>query len=155
MTALTTVAFIFGVLSESQDFGNADQSNWRNFLFDPAFPILAACFSAIGLVLLQDRKQRLVWVAGSLALGYLLPFLSVRLTIVVLFVPTLIHVYLFTLAFMVQGSMKKKSLLSWVSVVMLIVAPILLILAPQIDGEFLFDQTKDFLNISGFNNMQA
>lgn len=46
------------------------------------------------------------------------------------FITTIIHVYLFTILFMIFGSMKSKSIGGWISSSLVIVVPILLILIP-------------------------
>lgn len=82
--------------------------SFANFLISNASGItLAAFIFAISLVFLKDWKWILLSFILSIALAVLLKSVSPEYVVIFgLFVPTLIHVYIFTLLFMIYGALK-------------------------------------------------
>ncbi|WP_298393200.1 hypothetical protein [Flavobacterium sp.] len=87
--------------------------------------IATSFFFSIGLVLFKDNKRIVVSLIFALLLGLLfLKFVPFSFLIIGVFLPTIIHVYLFTLLFMVSGTLKSRSIFGVVAIVLLILVPI-------------------------------
>src|SRR5205823_6667395 len=70
-------------------------------------PVLVwlALACALALVLFETRRAQVLFVAGALVVGWLCRHLSVYQVLFSLFLPTIIHVYLFTGAFILCGAL--------------------------------------------------
>lgn len=90
--------------------------------YSNGFIFLWLVFS-IGLVI---SKNKLVWFIffqlGSF-LAFILKDIPLYITIIGLLIPTLIHVYLFTLLFMTKGSLDSRSTVGFVAIGLMIVVP--------------------------------
>jgi hypothetical protein len=85
--------------------------------------VYVAFFGALVMVFVKNRFYRIAGLV-LIALSYgLSKHFAVFLTV---FLPTLIHVYVFTGLFMLYGALKSKSKLGLISVAVLIICPILL-----------------------------
>lgn len=89
--------------------------------------ILTAFFFAIGLILFKKLKHILLAFGFSFLLAVLLfLYLPKWLFVMGLFLPTIIHVYLFTLLFMLYGSKKSKSTMGYVGAGLLLIVPLII-----------------------------
>jgi len=89
--------------------------------------ILTAFFFAIGLILFKKLKHILIALGLSFLLAILLfLYLPKWLFVMGLFLPTIIHVYLFTLLFMLYGSKKSKSTMGYVGAGLLLIVPLII-----------------------------
>jgi hypothetical protein len=86
--------------------------------------IVTCFFFSIGLVLFKDTKKIFASLIVALLLGLIfLKFIPFSFLIIGVFLPTIIHVYLFTLLFMIFGALKSRSFIGVVSIVLLILVP--------------------------------
>ena len=98
--------------------------------YESAFLIGSFLF-AIGLLFYTNAKTLIVLLISVSILSFLLTNYSPsRLIYVALFVPTLIHVYVFTLLFILYGSIKSKSRTGIVSVFFLAAVPFVIMYLP-------------------------
>ncbi|MEM7085516.1 MAG: hypothetical protein AAF489_04995 [Bacteroidota bacterium] len=89
--------------------------------------VLTAFFFAIGLILFRKLKHLLLTLGFSFLLAILLfLYLPKWLFVLGLFLPTIIHVYLFTLLFMLYGSKKSKSVMGYVGSGLLLIVPLII-----------------------------
>jgi len=93
--------------------------------------LLTALFFAIGLVYLKKWQHLLIYLIASIIAAKLITkYVLFSYILVGLFLPTIIHVYLFTLLFMIMGSLSSKSKAGWIGVIILIICPLLIFIAP-------------------------
>jgi hypothetical protein len=89
--------------------------------------LLISLLFAIGIIHFKKAKHLWLFLAGSIALAlpamYFLPNVSFGLMI---FVPTLIHVYLFTFLFMIYGTMNTKSQPGIIAIVLMLLVPVII-----------------------------
>jgi len=89
--------------------------------------ILILFLFAIGLVYLKNRKYILLYFLGSVVSSILvLKYISFPVIMIIVFLPTLIHVYLFTLLFMIFGSLNTKSKVGILGSIFLLLCPIII-----------------------------
>ncbi|MCH9661240.1 MAG: hypothetical protein K0U54_10060 [Bacteroidetes bacterium] len=89
--------------------------------------VLSAFFFSIALLLFKKRSNLILALFGSFALAIVLfYFLPKWLFILGLFLPTIIHVYLFTLLFMLYGNIKSKSKFGYAAAGLLILVPFII-----------------------------
>jgi hypothetical protein len=88
--------------------------------------LLAALLFSIGLVFLKDIKHTLLFLVLSIFISYLiLKYVSFSIVLVSVFLPTIIHVYFFTLLFMLFGAIKSKSTPGYIGVILLTCIPLI------------------------------
>jgi hypothetical protein len=86
--------------------------------------ILAAFFFAISLIFIKKKEFIIISLIGSLIVSYIIShFASSGLFFLGLLLPTIIHVFLFTLFFMLFGSLKSKSTYGFIAAGLLISIP--------------------------------
>jgi hypothetical protein len=86
------------------------------------FPVLifTAFIGALGLIAFKKISYKLIMFGIGLLVGYLLRDTKFNMVFVAIFVPTLIHVYVFTGLFMLYGAMKSRSTAGYVSVLVFV-----------------------------------
>lgn len=131
--------------SELRDF-MIEINSWSNgFIF--ATLMLAIAY--------QYVKNTLGWVVvGVLILAgvVFLNGLESYNTFIGLFIPTIIHVYLFTILFMIYGAKKAKSSWGFFSVVLLLILPLMFVFANLDDHSYLFpDHLKSIYLTNNFH----
>lgn len=90
--------------------------------------ILTAFFFAIALILFKKLKHLALSLVVSFLLAVLLfYFLPKWLFIMGLFLPTIIHVYLFTLLFMLYGTVKSNSRFGYYGAGLLLLVPVIIV----------------------------
>ncbi|MDX2174035.1 MAG: hypothetical protein SFY56_13110 [Bacteroidota bacterium] len=93
--------------------------------------LLAALFFAIGLVYLKKWQHLLIYLIISIVVAKLITkYVLFSYILVGLFLPTIIHVYIFTLLFMIMGSLNTKNKAGWIGVIVLVISPLLIFIAP-------------------------
>ncbi len=107
---------------------------------------------ATALVLVKKRTMWLL-IAGAGVIGaVLLKDSTLYSTIIGLLVPTVIHVYLFTLLFMLYGSMKSKSRVGYVNVLLAIAVPLVFVGLDLQGHSYLFsDEMKNLYLENNFH----
>jgi hypothetical protein len=92
--------------------------------------IMISILLALGLIYFKKKKQLILFliVALAITLPALNYFPDMALTMAI-FVPTIIHVYLFTLLFMVYGTLNSKSTPGVIAIVLLILVPFIIMIS--------------------------
>lgn len=108
------------------------------------------------MVFIQHKWIRITLILLSLGLAFLLNSIPTYLTIVGLLLPTLVHVYLFTLLFMLFGAIKGKDRSGYIPIAFMIIAP-LVIIGIEVDAsKYLFpDHVKEVFVANNFHNTVA
>ena len=89
--------------------------------------ILISFIFSIFIVFIESRKKIIISLFLSLILSLLvLKFIPFSFVIVGVFVPTIIHVYLFTLLFMILGAIKNKSKIGVLAVILMCSVPFII-----------------------------
>jgi hypothetical protein len=91
-------------------------------IYSSWFPVLifSAFVGSLGLVLFKKTSSKLILFGVGLLIGYLLLDSRFNLIWVGTFIPTLIHVYIFTGLFMLYGALKSGSTPGYISVLVFI-----------------------------------
>lgn len=88
--------------------------------------ILTALLFAIGIIHFDKWVAILLFLAGSLAASILiLKFIPVSNVLVGLFIPTLIHIYVFTLLFMIFGAINHRTTPGILAILLLMLCPVI------------------------------
>lgn len=119
--------------------------------------ILIAFFFAIGLVYLKKWQHLLLFlITAIIASSLILKYVPISIILVGGFLPTIIHVYLFTLLFMIFGNLNTKSTAGLISIILLVLCP-LLIMASTIEpfDYQVAESTRITYLSSGFQNVSA
>lgn len=116
---------------------------------------LMALFSAFAMVLTKDWRIVLLVFAGTFGLGLMFEGMFSYKILIAGLIPTIIHVYLFTILFMLYGALKERSNLGKASVVVMLIVPIIIWYIPvNVNGYR--DLSKYYLesyNSSGFQGI--
>jgi hypothetical protein len=92
------------------------------------YMILFSLIFAIGLTILKKFLHLLLFLLGSMLLTYLaISYLSWTSLFASLFIPTVIHVYIFTLLFMIFGTLQSKNRAGWIAIVFMLLVPFIVI----------------------------
>ncbi|NVJ46453.1 MAG: hypothetical protein HWE07_04970 [Cytophagia bacterium] len=145
--AILLIAFI--QLEESELFNNVVTSFfdlWSNALIYFAFIISAV------LVLVRNNLMRILTLLTSLALLLLLNNLSAYHIIIGILLPTIVHVYIFTLLFMIYGWKKQKTKIGLINIGLLFTSPIIIFL-PVDQTSISSGLFNDLFLKSGFQNL--
>lgn len=103
----------------------------QSYNFSMALYTALALGSALVLVLTSKTKPRLAGLAAVMVLAYgLLNTFGFLAAMMALFVPTLIHVYVFTGFFMIFGALKERSRSGYVAFAVFLACPVLCWLVP-------------------------
>jgi len=104
----------------------------------------AAVLSALSLAILMliFNDQRKLQLAFFIAAGFSLLtalLLKTQVTLITTLLPTVIHVYLFTLLFMIYGYRKSsiKSAFDGLNIALMIVVPVILVILPPLHNDFM------------------
>ncbi|MBL4656830.1 MAG: hypothetical protein JKX73_02435 [Flavobacteriales bacterium] len=108
--------------------------------------LFTAFFFAIGLIHFRKAGQLILFLATSLVLSHLILEYLVHSYVIGIFLPTLIHVYVFTMLFMIAGTIKSKSKLGMASIGLLIVSPIAIVSFPIDPSNYLSPDTEEIMS---------
>lgn len=119
ITFLITLSFYFFVGFDIQDIDSPflksiytiNQSVSSRLIF-------VAFFTAIAIVFAKKKSTRYIVIAISVLCAMLMHFMDTSIILFGIFVPTIIHVSLFTAAFMLYGTLKSKSIWGYIAVVL-------------------------------------
>ena len=93
--------------------------------------LLTGFLFAISLIFLKKSSQIILALAGSFAFSYALNFyLPDSILFISLFLPSLIHVYIFTILFILYGALKSNSKFGIYNVLLLLLVPIIIYYLP-------------------------
>ncbi len=118
---------------------------------------LLALLLAIGAVQFHQKKSILIFLLISLIISAGMLFLfPISLMVISLFIPTLIHVYLFTLFFMIYGCIHNTNTFGILSIVLLAISPFLILFANIEPSHFSISQeTIDRFKGSNFQQLNG
>jgi hypothetical protein len=107
------------------------------------------------LVLFKQPSNYFLWLIIGIAASMLvLRFVPFAYILFGIFLPTIIHVYLFTLLFMIYGTLNAKTVWGIISIVALIVCPLIIMIWPINTGNYILSNaTKTIFFESGFNRL--
>jgi len=113
--------------------------------------LLTGFLFAIGLIFIRKRVHLFVMLAASFLLSLtLFYFLPAEVFFISLFLPTIVHVYIFTLLFMLYGSAKSQSKFGYMAAGFLLLVPFVIIFMPVDPMTYAVDkQTATIYSESG------
>jgi hypothetical protein len=122
--------------------------------------LLVSLLFAVGLIHFKNRYHLLLFFVASTVIAipllYYLPMFAIA---VLFFLPTVVHVYCFTLLFMLYGTMQSRNKAGVVAIVLLILAPVIIAMSHIEPSEYftMRDYTKTSYIDSGFGavNLKA
>ncbi|MBF6640726.1 hypothetical protein IVB69_04495 [Flavobacterium sp. J49] len=116
--------------------------------------IVSSLFFSIGLILFKETKKIIVSLIAAIVLGGLfLKFIPFSFVMVGVFLPTLIHVYLFTMLFMVFGVLKTPSIYGVAAIIMLVFVPFFIFYNPFVFPWQISESVKIIFLESRFKNV--
>lgn len=121
----------------------------------PVF-IFSALIGSIGLVVFKNTRAKLGLFILGLVVGYMLRDTSFTKLAVGIFVPTLIHVYVFTALFMFYGALKAKSIPGVSAVFVLLLCALSFYFIQYVpEGFQVSEYVKNSILKSGFGSVNA
>ena len=121
-----------------------------NFAWFPVL-IFTAFVGSIGLIAFKKTSSKLILFALGMLVGYLIRDSKLNIVLIGTFIPTLVHVYLFTGLFMLYGAMKSGSKAGYVSVIIFVGCALSFYFIQYIPAGFSVSQyVKDSVIKSGF-----
>lgn len=99
-----------------------------SILYLAPFLLALSFFSAVGMALIKDTKRKLVLGLVSVFCAAFVTSFKPYAVLFALFLPTLIHVYVFTGAFILFGALKSKSQSGYFSFIVFIATPLFFLL---------------------------
>lgn len=100
--------------------------------------LLMAIVTTIGLIYFKKTAHQLLFLIPALvATYYILNYFPDVALFTAIFVPTLIHVYLFTLLFMIYGTLNSKSKPGIIAIILVIAAPFIIMMCKVNPAEYL------------------
>lgn len=92
--------------------------------------LLISLLFAIGLIYFMDKITLTLFLIGSTVFSvFLLNYFPTIAIATLVFVPTVIHVYVFTLLFMIYGYLNSKSTAGMIAILLLILAPFIIMIS--------------------------
>ncbi len=130
---LLSIIFVFPYLFSLPELSN--QKVFTETTLTKSFSWISGCiwlalFMALGLVISQSSKGRIILVGAGVLSMFLLRSIPVYNIWIGLLLPTLIHVFLFTLFFMLLGSLRTNSYVGYLNCIVMVIIPILIWRAP-------------------------
>lgn len=127
-------------------------SNYFMLLFGVL--LVSGLVFSIGLVLFKESKKIFLTLIFAFIFGLLfVKFFPFPFFIISIFLPTIIHVYFFTLLFMILGALKGRSVYGVITIIVLILIPLFISYNPFL---FVFHTSELVKNIfleTGFKNV--
>lgn len=115
-----------------------------------------AIVSAFAFVVFKKAKQQYLTIGLGVVLAILLHKVALYHAIIGIFLPTIIHVYLFTLFFMWYGNLKSNSKIGYANVLLLVAIPILIsFLTIQGTSYHVTDTIKNIYTENSFHILNA
>lgn len=99
--------------------GEYPSQNMLSFIH-PSRIVLTTVLAAVGLVFVKSGFLRMLWVISAYALVIFMNQLPSHLMFFAMFVPTVVHVFVFTFFFMTQGAIRSKSKFGGLASIMLL-----------------------------------
>ena len=108
--------------------------------------LFTAFFFAIGLIHFKKLSHLLPFLLISVILSKLIAKYIFFSFIIGIFLPTIIHVYIFTMLFMIVGTIKSKSKLGIASIVLLLLSPLIILRYPIDPTDYLSTNTEAIMS---------
>ena len=119
-----------------------------------SFLILSSLFFSVGLVFFKETKKILISLLAAFVLGILFfKFFPFSFVMIGIFLPTLIHVYLFTILFMVFGTFKNPSLYGVAAIIILVIVPFFIFYNPFLYPGQISESVKSAFLETRFKNI--
>ena len=124
------------VLLKLPVFSSFSRPAFLSYLFDKinyhqGYILFLSLLLAAALVYFKKQKHIILFLlAGIIISSLVLKYLPFSFILAGLFIPTLVHVYLFTLLFMIYGSSREKNTTGVIAIVLLILCPFIILLSP-------------------------
>lgn len=116
--------------------------------------IISSLLFSIGLVFFKDFKRIILALLSAFIVGLLfLKFIPLSFVIVGVFLPTLIHVYLFTMVFMAFGTLKNRSIYGIIAIIILAIVPIFIFYNPFLSSYEISQSVKSTFLETRFKNV--
>ncbi|MDQ5928474.1 MAG: hypothetical protein QG594_248, partial [Bacteroidota bacterium] len=116
--------------------------------------LVSSLFLSIGLVLFKESKKIFLTLIFAFTLGLLfLKFFPFYFFIISIFLPTIIHVYFFTLLFMILGTLKSHSVYGVITIIVFILIPFFISYNPFLSVFHTSESVKDVFLETGFKNI--
>lgn len=116
--------------------------------------IISSLLFSIGLVFFKDFKRIILALLLAFIVGLLfLKFIPLSFVIVGVFLPTLIHVYLFTMIFMAFGALKNRSIYGIIAIIILAIVPIFIFYNPFLSSYEISQSVKSTFLETRFKNV--
>ncbi len=125
-------------------------------LYSTWFPIFifSAFIGSLGLIVFKKTSSKLILFGIGIVVGYLLRVSSFQVMLMGVFVPTLIHVYLFTGLFMLYGALKSGSTVGYISVIVFVGCALSFYIIQYVPQDFLISSyVRDSFVSSGFTSV--
>lgn len=137
---------LFAKLNEQTFFKNA--TLLINGLTDVF--LLTALFFAIGLIYLKKWQHILLFLIVSVVVAKLVTkYILFSYVLVGIFLPTIVHVYVFTLLFMLMGALNSKNTAGFVGVILLLLCPLVIYLFPINLANYVLLESKEVIATAG------
>lgn len=154
LSFILTIPFVMQLPVFESIMKNESVKSYQTFLGLCADEIyLLALLFAIGLLFFKEKIRFILFllISGTIAVIALNFFTTAALAIAI-FVPTLIHVYIFTLLFMLYGNTKNKTKPGTISVILMLLVPFIILVSKinPIDYQQVSDYTKTTYMASNF-----
>ena len=127
-----------------------EQSIFKNFVIlinglTDVF-LLTALFFAIGLIYLKKWQHILLFLILSVVIAKLVTkYILFSYVLVGIFLPTIIHVYVFTLLFMLMGALHSKNTAGFMGVILLLLCPLVIYLFPINLANYVLLESNDVI----------
>ncbi|MBZ4044349.1 hypothetical protein [Flavobacterium hibisci] len=151
ITVVITFLMLFKYLKLEAFF-----SSYLNSYFVLLFGVLivSSLIFSIGLVFFKESKK--IFAAFIFAFTFGLLFLKTSpfyFFIISIFLPTIIHVYFFTLLFIIVGTLKNRSVYGVITIVLFVLIPLFISYNPFLSVFHTSESVKDMFLETGFKNI--
>lgn len=120
-----------------------------------AYFILFAIIFSIGLIMIKRSKKLLIYLLAALLFAVLVVmFVPQTALLVAMFVPTVIHVYFFTLLFMLYGALNEKGSFGMLPVFLLLLCPFVIMFLPINTGFTVNGIVQSTFDENNFNRVK-
>ena len=117
--------------------------------------LLTSFFYVIFLLNLKEKKYHFIGFITIVAFSFLLvSYFNKAALLFGLLLTTIIHVYVFTIFFMIYGTLKKPNLFGYINIIIISIIPIIIYYFPYFETNTSFITNKIF-NESGFNKLNT
>ncbi|MFT4601269.1 MAG: hypothetical protein ACI857_001447 [Arenicella sp.] len=129
LTAIIAIPYMVWELASLKDV--ADKTHWLYHVRSAAASFaLTSVVVAVTLVFTKNWKVILLSVVIAFTFGLFLEDFMLFAVIIGGLLPTIVHVFLFTILFMLYGAMKNKSSVGYATVLLMLIVPIIIYYLP-------------------------